>query len=57
VFLIENGEYNGWECSECDVENLIDPLFIEDLTREGRVESEPELWHDEQDILVECVAH
>ena len=57
ALLIEQGKNDDWESSEDDVEDLIDPLLIENLTRESRVKSEPELWHNEEHILIESVAN
>ena len=57
VFLIEQGENHDWEGSENNVEDLINPLLIEHLTRESWIETEPELWHDKENVLVESIAY
>lgn len=45
-----------WNCSEDNVEHLVDPGLINALSRENVDESEEELGSDKEDILVEDVA-
>lgn len=57
VLSIEESEDHYWESCEDDVVNLEDPLFVEDLSWESWVETEPELGHHEENVLVEGVGN
>ena len=51
--LIKQGVPDVVQSSECNIVHLIDPLFIQCLTREDAIVAKHELNHDEEDVLVE----
>jgi hypothetical protein len=55
--LVKQSEKHDGESREHDVEDLEDPLFIEDLSRKGTVKTKPELGHDEEHIFVESIGY
>lgn len=55
MLLVKQSEKHDREGGEHDVEDLENPLFIENLPGEGTVKTEPELGHDEKYIFVESI--
>ena len=53
--LIKHGKDDDRERCECNVIELIDDRLIHGLTTERGSESEPELRHNEKNILVEHI--
>jgi hypothetical protein len=54
--IIESKDHNG-HSSEYNVEDLVNPFFVEYLPGESRIKTEPELGHYKEHILIECIAH
>jgi len=55
LLLVKYREDHDWESGEGHVVELVKDGLVQGLSTEGRREAEPELWHDEQDVLVKHI--
>jgi hypothetical protein len=57
MLLIKEGKHHDREGSEDNIVDLEDPLLVEHLSTKSAVETEPELGHHKEHILVESIGY